>query len=125
MSSTSGTSTMASKSKEKRLLNADEVCSILRTCAESGVASLKLGDLHVTFGKPAYADVQLPDPRQQPSPDTEISDQAQKIEAETRLKDEVALKEEEIAFSLVEDPLAYERAILRGELTDGEEAESR
>jgi hypothetical protein len=109
-------------------LSREEVCSILETSAKIGVLELKFGDLHATFGRPArqedgrgplapYPFVQQP---HAPPSVTALTEKEHQEQNSTALEaDEVRLREEQLARALVEDPVAYERLLRDGELTDG------
>lgn len=126
---------MAAKSKiraprtpvaPKTVLKSDEVCAILKACGENGVRVLKFADLYVQFGpKPAPArqssEISPTDVRateNPPSPDTEMSETATKIDQTTLDQLELQAKQDRLERMMLEDPAEYERLMASGDLTD-------
>lgn len=103
-------------------LTAVEVCAILKACGEAQVRELKLGNLHVTFRRPASGGVRAEAPP--PPADTEIS-AANPITTDRRdtVERNILKKEEELSQLMIENPAEYERALLEGELEEGGPAE--
>lgn len=109
---------------EKLLLSVSDVCAILKACGEAKASELKFGGLHVKFGQPAP----LPPPPAAlvdtaPAPRTaEEMAALQKTQTQVselaRIKDEIALREEQLAYMSVVDPLAMERMLDEGDLID-------
>lgn len=107
-------------SKQKTLLTVEEICSIIKTCGESGVTVLKFGDLYVRLGK------QTPDtPAEQvltPQVAAEIATNQAKVAEKALLADEIALKEQRLAELVLTDPVLAEELLTQGELrADGDE----
>lgn len=122
-SSTSGT--MPTTGTDSKVVDSQEICSIIESCAMHGVTLLKLGDLHIEFNgqakKLAKTPVSpaLPVARENQSPDTEISDdQHKKNNDEAILQNEMQLRAEQIAELLVTDPRMAEEMLENGELED-------
>lgn len=77
-----------------------ELCSIISTCASSGVSELKFGSLHVTFGRPTES-TQKDDPA--PRTEATVEEQA-KIQEEVLLQDELLTRQQQLEFMRIEDP---------------------
>lgn len=93
------------------MFKARELSNIIKTCASCGVSEFSIGEIKITFGQPIIA-TQPIDQYQgesQPIPSAEIVDEP--IE-----KEEVALKEEQLAMALLENPVELERLLTAGEL---------
>jgi hypothetical protein len=89
-------------------MTADDICNILKTCAEANVAHLSLGKLQVTFKEsqtPPINYMEVGDPLMQDV-----------LAGEAVERDELVHKDEELARLEIEDPVAYEKAILSGDL---------
>lgn len=111
-----------SPKSEKKYLTAEEVCSILSRCRETGVSKLKFGDLLVAFGPSVDVapkkEVEL---ENSPPTETDISE-TQKNEAERSLvKDELALRDEQLAELLLADPSGAEKMLIDGALEESED----
>lgn len=107
---------------EKSDLSTDEVCRILETSAKSGVTSLKFGGLSVTFEKklePVGVPLAEPHPNSVLAPVTVLTE-AQHLNQtqEVVLRDEVHLRQEQLAQAMIEDPLRWEELLRSGELTE-------
>ena len=107
-------------------LSSADICAIIKTCSENGVAQLKFGDLEIHFGKPeTLHDDRPPAPPNHTRPATEIAATQKQIAKKSLLKDEVSLREDELALMVIENPMEAERLIMAGELneetTDGTE----
>lgn len=94
------------KAKNSNLSYEAIVC-ILKTCSESGVSSLKFGDLYVEFGKSRT--------NAATSPAAEMAE-IEHIQEDHLTKEEVLTKEEQLAHMLVEDPSMAEELLIKGEL---------
>lgn len=97
--------------REKNHFSVADICAIIKASAESGVVSIEVGQLKVTFqGTPQphlfAATLQHAPPAQ------EIIEQVEK-EAVRQLDDET--RADELADMLVTDPLAYEDIIAQAE----------
>lgn len=94
-------------------LTGDIVCAIIKTCAESGVMDLSVGSLKVSFRNNPTLDplhgIIAPDfnPHLQDV-----------VTAEAIERDELALREDQLAQMEIEDPVGYEKAISAGDLID-------
>jgi hypothetical protein len=101
--------TNGTRTTNKNDLQCQDICLIIEKCSAHGVTTLKFGSLEVSFN---------PVPKQN-KPGAEISAETHdKLNEEANLKDEVDLREEQIANAQVEDPLLAEQLILDGELDD-------
>lgn len=124
---------MAIDKTRKGLATAD-VCLIIEKCDIHGVASLKFGDLELSFCPP----VETPALKRQPHradstgtvephstiPDATMSDQQHKNLSKAALEqDELTLREQEIAELLITDPLEAERMLRDEELEDDDDDE--
>ena len=108
-----------------RSFTADDVCSILRSCARSGVKVLKFLDLEVEFfeaqdNKPNLAiKKSIPDAAMsEDKPD----DTSQAGPIPISEDEAAALKQMQLDLMLIEDPAQYEHLMAAGEL---ENADSR
>ena len=126
-SSPNGGPTMSpEKSSRKRDLKANDICGLIEVCGRSGVASMKWGDLELTFQtelKEQHLTQQAwPVPISPLSADTEISEAKHKNYDDfqrTRLEsDEQRLREDQLAEMLLTDPVQYEELLASGELED-------
>lgn len=101
---------------KEKALSSQELDAIIRSCSAAGVAELKFGDLHITFaGKPKVEVVATPPKVSEP----EISEtQHQEQTKQTVERNEIELREEQVAFSIIENPSLAERLISEGELPD-------
>lgn len=106
--------------ESKKQLSVNEICAIIRLCGKSRVAELKFGDLYVLFGKQT-------EERQESVATTDFvhteSPLAAKEKAEILQnqieKDELQLREEQLAFMQVENPVLAEELLIKGELEGG------
>ena len=121
-SSLSGTSVTA-----KDPFPAADLCAILSSCRQNGVAALTLGDLHVSFYAPAglRRNEALPEPPGGETPAGQVVDPEDVGEVELTDEQKELLREAELSQLMADDPVAYEQAIidenLRGE-QHGEDA---
>lgn len=98
-------------------LTAQEICSIIKECARQGVAEMTYGELHVKFqplGEREEAPAHVP-PSQRVRVPAKTLD---KIESDSLRNDELAVKEDDLAQMLIEDPAQYEKLVLQGDLAD-------
>jgi hypothetical protein len=102
--------------REKVLLNAADVRSIIVTCGESNVAKLKFGDLEVEFAP--KCEPPAPKPDSLPAPAAEIAAIQEKVEQSSIECDEIALREEQVAEMMLTNPAQAEELLARGELED-------
>ena len=84
--------------------------SLLKICTKLNVTEIKYGDIHVIFGEGTQAQARKPNPA--------MFRKQQTTEQLSALKTEMEKVSDEIAVSHIEDPLAYEDAIVEGLLTD-------
>jgi len=100
-------------SMDEKNLNAKEICSIIRTCAEHGVYRFTLGTMLIEYGKKEEVPA--------PMTDCGLSDMKwQGDEATSSAMDEIESnhKDELLARMLLEDPVGYEQLLAQGELED-------
>lgn len=105
------------------------IALIIKACARHRVATLKFGDLEISFGPkvkttrtgPTFLEEVPPSPSEAhvEPPVTEITEQQQKNIARAALEqDELSLREQQFAELLVTDPEAAEQMLADGELDD-------
>lgn len=93
------------------MVNASELCKIIKTCVNSNVNEIRIGELYMAFG---WKDKSIePLGMVETKPAEQISHEAMLVEKQARLQDEL----ENLKLT---DPLAYERALAEGELGDVE-----
>lgn len=133
---TSGTKLTRGSSPKIELASSD-IALIIKACARHGVATLKFGDLSLSFSpqvetprtEPTFPGEVRPwetgDPVEVPSephvqpPVTEMTDQERKnIERAAFEQDELTLREQQFAELMVTDPEAAEQMLVDGELDD-------
>lgn len=103
----------------KASLTVDEVCRILDASARTGVSLLKLGDLHVEFGRKEPEPSRVPSPlRPDAIPAAEMAVLQLKEQNRSTELDELQLREDQIAELLLTDPLAAEEMIRNGDLEE-------
>jgi len=99
---------------EKKSISGEKVLknleNILKLSTKYGVTEIKYGDIHVIFGEGTQAPARKPNPA--------MFRKQQTTEQLSALKNEMDQVSDEIAVSHIEDPLAYEDAIVEGLLTD-------
>jgi len=95
---------MSQKTRVSRRLTAQEVCSIIKACGDTGAVELKFEDLHISFqaGKEVES---VPTHHSTPGPGEETRHM---------IRDEAILKEIELANMALENPTGYED-LLAGE----------
>ena len=119
---------MATKRKSsygnKNAFTAQEISEIIRECKQQGVASLKVGDLHLAF-EPKARVMDVPEvPVETKPPEAAISDANQSKQAKEVLEQqELEFRNRQIDEMLINDPLEAERLIEQGELVE-DDAES-
>lgn len=90
-----------------------DICAIIKTCADSGVTFLCLGELTVEFNNHRS---------EPPIQDEEVNPMLQEVVSENEIeRDEIALRDDQLAHMEIEDPVAYERELLKGDLIDSKE----
>lgn len=95
--------------KYQMKMTASDICNILKACHEANVASFTLGKLQVTF-KGIKSD--------ESSTHMEVGsfELQDLVSRETTEKEEIAHKDDELARLELEDPAAYEKAVLSGDM---------
>lgn len=123
---------MAPKTKappKEKSLTSQELNAIIRLCSQSGVAELNFGNLQIKFG--LNSKLQESTPPNLVTSDVEISETQHKEQTRQAIEqDELRIKEERLAFAMVEDPGLAEELLEEGdllsvdELDDGSDRES-
>ena len=96
------------------MLNAKDICDIIKACKGSGISELAVGDLIIRRGNPEALVEGIPTARAKPLLE-------EKIGVESLQTDEQMTKEDRLALLQLEDPLEYERLMLAGDLIDSTE----
>lgn len=106
-------------STAKNNLTSDDICKIIKACAENGVYKIKCSTLEVEFGQPKKND---------PENNTELIPVLTQAEHDKMNKDaleeeEIKTRDEQVRMMLIEDPLRAEEMIANGDFdedgTDG------
>jgi hypothetical protein len=111
----------------KSPLTPAQVCAIIKACRDAQVTELQLGDLYVRFGPQAKPGDQMeapaaipanvaqaaPTPQKKPGPE---SPEAHEEATKALVQEELNFREEQLALMWIEDPLAAQELILKGEL---------
>lgn len=100
-------------------LTPKDVLRLVETCARSGVRSLKLQDLELTFGLQGNESTQVSQP---PAAIVGAEVKSEVIERESFKAEEESLRKNDIEYMLLNNPSRYEEMVASGELVD-EEAE--
>lgn len=97
----------------KNVLKTEEICAIIRECGRSGVSEFSYGGMKVAFalGVGAHTQEEIPLTPQ-------LQAQVEEVAGVTGFKDEYKLVKDELDQLVIEDPLAFEEALRRGELKD-------
>lgn len=104
-------------SVKEKALSSQELDAIIRSCSEAGVIKLKFGDLHISFGKKVREELVATIPPKTFEP--EISEEQHKAQTKNTVeRNEIEMREEQVAFSIIEDPALAEKLISEGELPD-------
>lgn len=104
-------------SVKEKALSSQDLDAIIRSCSAAGVSELKFGNLHITFAGKAKVEVVANPPIKASEP--EISEEKHKEQTkETVERNEILMREEQVAFSIIENPLLAEQLISEGELPD-------
>lgn len=98
-------------------LTASEICSIIKECARQNVAEMTFGELHVKF-QPLGERIEVPGPSANHLRVRVPAKTLEKIETEAVKQGELAVKEDDLAQMLIDDPAQYEKLLLQGDLTD-------
>lgn len=98
----------------------EEIALILEAGAKHGVAEMRLPGLFVRYGQPAVREDSPPPkpPLSAPTSSDLTTDQHEAQNKESVERDQLVLREEQLAEFLVTDPLRYEEMIRDGELGD-------
>lgn len=114
--STSGTGLMACS--EEKALTVEQIQAIMEQCSKFNVLKLKFGTLNIEFDRPTNPN--RLDQKIDPVPPETLK----KSEEDAILRDEVALRDEQIKEMHITDPLRAEELLLDGKIesddTDGE-----
>lgn len=86
------------------LVNADDICRIIKACADSNIREIKVGDLFLAFGK-------VDQPSHTPLLTETKSEQSNQIAEEARHQEMGARLEEDLDHLKLTDPLAYEQYV--------------
>lgn len=98
-------------STAKNNLTSDDICKIIKACAESGVYKIKCNSLEVEFGQPKKVDHE--------NFTQELTQEAHdKMDQQTLVEEEVKTREEQIQMMLIENPELAEEMIANGELNE-------
>lgn len=111
----------STKVMDKRGLTAEDICSIINTCALANVRSINFDGLHLEFGVDSQASKSPPLHVSELNEPTEAALSEKEHEELTNtslLQDETRLRMDQIDLMLIEDPLKAEKLIADGELDD-------
>lgn len=107
---------------EATSLTVTELCSIIESCAKASVRAFTYRELRLEFGDVATAIPTPPPPAPEPSStETTLSDLHTKQNASALLSAELQIKEEQIAYMVLENPLLAEELIANGEMIEGDD----
>lgn len=98
MTTTKGSTKISKKTNNVVGLSARDICKIIKECRASGVLSLNVNGMELTFGSTEEA-LKAPRPAPIPAPDPQEIPEAAKIDEKTEM---------EAAQLLVTEPEAYE-----------------
>lgn len=97
-------------SKLDSVFSSQGICDIIKVCAKSRVRSIKLGTLEIEFFTDTMVETQkLGKATINPH-----------FEEKIEVKEELDVKRDRLALSLIEDPLEYERLLVAGDIEDAE-----
>ncbi len=107
---------------QKIALTPEQVCAIIKSCGESHVRVLKFAGLYVQFERsavaPAVAEIVSPPPA------TEMAETPNPIEEEKALlQKELAVRDDQLAYVMVENPVLAEQLLMDGDLAEDDDAE--
>lgn len=100
---------------------AAEISEIIRQCSAQGVTELKYGDLHLAFRPKIEMEMGEQNPSRHQTKPTEaaISDEQHDKQSKQSLeKDEMDLREQQIAELHITNPLLAEQLMVEGDLVD-------
>jgi hypothetical protein len=97
--------------------------AIVKLCVKSGVRSLKMGELELVFDDPQVTisqdSLNVNRPREKKKPVKAITDEEHDRQTKLQIEDEeLSLREQQIAYLQLTNPLAAEEMIVNGELDD-------
>lgn len=98
----------------------DEVCAIIKECGKAGVREFSLNGMKISLGG-EYAAYQTPEPIYTAIPEA-IREAANAQTKQANAEEEQLIKQDELDQMLIEDPIAYEEAIRRGDLMNEKRA---
>lgn len=92
-----------------------ELIKLVRACRASGVSELNFGDIHLVLHEKTRTH------STSPVIQTKEADQAkvEEISETDRLKSEVEMREEQLAYMQIENPARYEQLLIERDLEDG------
>lgn len=96
-----------------------EVCAIMRAASNHGVTMLKFGELHIEFASKSTQSKVVDDLAYSEAETSDLKEQLKQKEFDRR---EIDVREEQIAFSIIEDPELAEKLIADGDLEDDDSA---
>lgn len=96
----------------KNNLTSDDICKIIKSCAENGVSEFIFDTLNIEFGKYKKND---PESITVPILTQEAHD---KMDKQTLVEEEIKIKEEQIQMLMIEDPAKAEEMIANGDFDD-------
>lgn len=97
------------RSRPKKVLNSNDVCSIIKSCSSNRVSILKFGDLYVKFDDALTAQPKASFGRA--IPEAKLKEEEQRYITERELE----AREDQIAMMHLEDPGGLEDALQNGE----------
>lgn len=98
------------KSTAKNNLTSDDICKIIKTCADSGVYKISVDTLSIEFGE-----YKIKDPENITVP-VMTQEQHDEQDSETLVKEELKTKAQQIDMLMIEDPVLAEEMIANGDL---------
>ena len=99
-------------------MTAQEVCLILESCAKTGVAVLKFGNLEVTWSHPASFLAQTDPPALAPATEIAVVPNHTELNTQAREDNEIRMREDQLAMALIENPMLYEELLANQQLED-------
>ena len=98
-------------------LDTKKISAIIKACGKAGVQEFSLGELRITFGTKTDPDLSV-----SPLSGEALSDEDhRKLNEQSLEQDEVRTRENQMEELLITDPAQYERLIIDGEFSDGDE----
>ena len=116
------------------VLNAKEICALIRACGEAGVSELEFDQLRLKFHEPAqtgpvwtmtYPTAQTDSADPGTTKRKRKSKQGEPVFFEEQqefpfIQDELNVREDQLELMRIENPAEYERLLAQGELEDAE-----